>query len=141
MLEASRSQLEAEVRYEEKIVSKITTMQSSTSKTVVALRAELARLHSIARAACGNMAHIAKNEADLASALRIEKEKAAKFEAELLELKNKYQTVYSEHKQFSMTITQVRTAACCEQQARARLQAGAGTLVIAGHVEVASLQM
>ena len=51
MLEASRSQLEAEVRYEEKIVSKITTMQSSTSKTVVALHraAYLARARPQAR--------------------------------------------------------------------------------------------
>ena len=86
---------------------KITTMQSSTSKTVAALRSELERLHVIARTACGNMSHIAKNEADLALALRVEKEKAAKFQAELLEFKSKYQTVYSENKQFSVTITQV----------------------------------
>ena len=82
-------------------------MQSSTSKTVAALRSELERLHVIARTACGNISHIAKNEADLALALRVEKEKAAKFQAELLEFKSKYQTVYSENKQFSVTITQV----------------------------------
>lgn len=73
-------------------------MQTSCSRSVTGLRELLEKLHGIARTACTNMSHIAKTEADLTKALRIEKERATKLEAELLEYKAKYQAVYNEHK-------------------------------------------
>ena len=100
--------LEAECRWEEKLVKKITTMQTSSSSAVSSMREQLEKLHAIARIACTNMSRIAKNEADLTKALKIEKERASKLEAELLECRAKYQAAYNEQKENASTIAQLR---------------------------------
>ena len=58
---------EAEVRYDEKLVNNIHTMQSSADQAVRTLRERLSKLHSISLSAVSGAGNIAEQEANLSS--------------------------------------------------------------------------
>ena len=78
---------EAEVRFNEKLVHNVHSLQATTDQAVRSLREQLKKLHSISRSAVSGSGDIAAQEASLSTEATLHKNMAAEFKAALASTK------------------------------------------------------
>ena len=99
---------EAEVRFNERLVHNVHTLQATTDQAVRSLRELLQKLHNISRSAVSGSGGIAAQEANLSIEVALHKNMAEEFKASLASTKEELAAAKQKEEELELLIAALR---------------------------------